>query len=464
MNARAAPVAGASRSGSAFTSTLLARRLRQLAGPLAGARLCVAFSAGLDSTALLAACAALRTRYRCRVRAVHVNHHLQVGAAAMAVAARAAARRLGVVCKLVDAPVAVARGESIEAAARATRYAALQAELRNGEWLLLAQHQDDQVEALLLQLLRGAGLAGLAAMPARAGSMLRPLLDVSRAQLADYLKRRSQGWSEDPSNADERFARNYLRRQVLPRLRERWPGMAIAIGRSARLAAEAQQLLAERAAAQLQSAYDGAALQVSALRRLAEPDRRNALRFWLEHRGLPMPDQRRLREIAGPVLQARHDAQPFVRWPGVVVRRHGGLLYALADAANAVPSADGRESTPIKWNWRREPRLLLPDGSCLELRADPRGALRRSALPAQVRIEYRRADGSVAGQAGGRRLKRLLQAGGLPPWQRSSVPLLYAGRRLLAVGERWCASEWAAGASTRTAQRCRLRWRARGAV
>ena len=131
-------------------------------------------------------------------------------------------------------------------------------------------------------------------------------------------------WTDDPSNADERFGRNYLRRRVLPLLRERWPGLGVAISRSAALAAEAQQLLGERAAAQLLDAHDGAALSVSALRRLPDPDRRNALRYWLERRGLSMPDQRRLREIAGPMLAARHDAQPLVEWPGGAVRRHGG--------------------------------------------------------------------------------------------------------------------------------------------
>jgi tRNA(Ile)-lysidine synthase len=458
---RAVPARGAWRSGTAFTPAVLARSLRELAGPPAGLLLCVAFSAGMDSTALLAACAALRARYRWKLRAVHVNHHLQGNAAAMAAAARAAARRLGVNCRVVDAPVAVARGGSVEAAARTRRYAALRAELRNGEWLLLAQHQDDQVEALLLQLLRGAGVAGLAAMAARNGPILRPLLNVTRGQLADFLQRRALSWSEDPSNADERLARNFLRRRVLPLLRERWPGLGVAVSRSAALAAEAQQLLRERAAEQLQSAHDGDALSVSALRCLAEPDRRNVLRHWLERRGLPMPDQRRLREIAGPLLQARSDAQPFVQWPGGQVRRHGGLLHALVPATGLAPAAGSAQSGPLIWNWRREPVLVLPDGSRLELQDDPSGELRRSALPARVRVAFRGVDGSVGGRPGGRRLKRLLQGARIAPWQRARVPLIYAGRRLLAVGESWCALDQAAGVSARTVRRCRLRWHER---
>jgi tRNA(Ile)-lysidine synthase len=329
---RAAPAAGASAAPKTFTSAWLGRRLRGLAGPLRGARLCVAFSGGADSTALLAALAALRGRGHFELRALHVNHHLQPGAAGFARVARACARRLGVPCRVLDAPVTVAPRASPEAAARTARYAALRAQLRPGEWLLLAQHQDDQVETLLLQLLRGAGIAGLAAMPERAGELLRPLLPVTRAQLLDYLRRQGLGWSEDPSNADERYGRNFLRLRVLPALRERWPALGTTICRSAALAAEAQQLLAARADEDLQDALDGAALRVTALRRLGAPARRNALRRWLEQRGLPMPDQRRLQEIAGPLLRARFDARPFIRWPGAVVRRRGDLLHADAEA------------------------------------------------------------------------------------------------------------------------------------
>ncbi len=464
MTRRAAPAAGASRAAATvFSASWLGRRLRELAGPLRGARLCVAYSGGADSTALLAALASLRARHHYELRALHVNHHLQPGAAGFARAARATARALGVPCRVLDAPVRVARGESPEAAARAARYAALRAELRAGEWLLLAQHQDDQVESLLLQLLRGAGVAGLAAMPESAGSVLRPLLGVTRAQLQAYLGRRSLAWSEDPSNADERYGRNFLRARVLPLLRERWPGLGTTISRSAALAAEAQQLLAARADEQLQDAPDGAALRVTTLRRLGATDRRNVLRRWLELRGLPMPDQRRLQELAGPLLQARHDAQPRIRWAGALVRRHGDLLHALAEPGPPPPGETALASAGIRrWDWLRQPRLALPGGARLELHRDPHGNLSRTALPARVRVAFRALDGTVAGLPGGRRVKRALQSRKLPPWQRQAVPLVYSGRRLLAVGEWWHLPALGASAASGAAQRCRLRWHGGG--
>jgi len=456
---RPAPAAGASVAKRGFTSMALARRLRDLADPLNGAQLCVAFSGGADSTALLAAAAALRGRYRCRVRALHVNHHLQPGASGMARSARATARSLGVPCRVIDAPVAVARGDSPEAAARDARYAALQAALRPGEWLLLAQHQDDQVEALLLQLLRGAGVAGLAAMPARAGRMLRPLLEFQRGQLLDYLRRRSIAWTEDPSNADDRFGRNYLRLRVLPLLRARWPGLGTAVCRSAALAAEARSLLAARAATQLEDAHVGTALSVPVLRRLPVPDRHNALRYWLELRGLPMPDQSRLHEIAGPMLRARDDAQPLVRWRGGLVRRHGGLLHAVAEPAGAgAVAAPERGPATVQWHWLRQSRLALPDGAALELCPDPRGSLSRAALPARVTVAFRDGGDAESGPAGGRRLKRRLKAAATRPWRRGAVPLLYDGELLLAVGDSWHAPELTAHGVADGAPRCRLRW------
>ena len=459
MTARPAPAAGASVAKRSFTSVALARRLRDLADPLNGARLCIAFSGGADSTALLAAAAALRGRYRCRVRALHVNHHLQPGALGMARSARATARALGVPCRIIDAPVTVARGESPEAAARDVRYSALQGALQPGEWLLLAQHQDDQVEALMLQLLRGAGVAGLAAMPARAGRMLRPLLEFQRVQLLDYLRRRSIAWTEDPSNADDRFGRNYLRLRVLPLLRARWPGLGTAVCRTAGLAAEADSLLAARAEVQLAQAHVGTALSVPVLRRLPVLDRRNALRHWLELRGLPMPDQSRLQEIAGPMLRARDDAQPLVRWRGGLVRRHGALLHAVAEPAGAGPvAAPGPATATVQWHWLREPRLRLPGGAALELCPDPRGTLSRAALPARVTVAFRDGDGSDAGPAGGRRLKRRLKAAAARPWLRGTVPLLYDGAKLLAVGDSWHAPEWTVRGAAAGVPRCRLRW------
>ena len=469
MKGAAAPLRAARRGGrraSPFSTAWLYARLHHLIGNLRGAHLCVAYSGGADSTALLAGLATLRTRYGFKLRALHINHQLQVGADAMAGAALRSARQLRVRCELLQEPVRPARGESLEAAARSVRTAALHRERQVGEWLLLAQHLDDQLETVLLQLLRGAGVAGLAAMPEAAGYTLRPLLGVRRSSLHEYLRRRGLPWHEDPSNQDERFDRNYLRRRVAPLLEARWPAAAVTIARSARLAAEAQRLLETLADQSLSNAVDGSALQVAVLRRLNPAACHNALRRWLALRALPLPDQRRLQEIAGPMLRARRDSQPQVAWPGAVVRRHGDLLYALAAVAGpgprpvALPGAAA--AAPLRWNWRLRPRLSLPDGAQLELRAELAGALSLSALPDQFEIRFRLGGERLAARHGRQTLKRLLQERHLPPWLRSSVPLLYAGERLVAVADWWHepALQGDAGSSpvTAGAVRARLIW------
>jgi tRNA(Ile)-lysidine synthase len=440
-----------------FSRSWLAAWLRSIAGPLRGQRFCLALSGGLDSSVLLDALAGVRARAGFELRAVHVDHGLHADSARWAAAARARARRLRIECAIVRVRIGPRRGESLEALARRERYAALLAQLAQGETLLTAHHLDDQLETLLLALMRGSGVRGLAAMAARSRRagvlLLRPLLPVSRLQLERYAAVHGLGYSEDPSNAEQRFDRNYLRREVLPRLRVRWPAAAAMAARSAAHLAEAQALLDSAAGRAAAAAADGAALRVSVLRRLTPPERHNLLRYWLKQRGLPPPDQRRLREIAGPVLEARADAAPQVSWPGAELRRHGERLFA----ARAVAAPRRGRLSATEWNWRRKPVLRLDDDASLALIADPHGDLDLEALPCPLRVSFRRGGEKLREAHGSLPLKDLLQSRAVAPWERERVPLLRAGSRIVAVADLWLAAACRAGPHTR--KRARLRWR-----
>ncbi|MGH8150940.1 MAG: tRNA lysidine(34) synthetase TilS, partial [Steroidobacteraceae bacterium] len=198
--------------------------------------LCVAWSGGLDSTALLAALAPRGAR-RQRLRAVHVDHGLSAHSAAWANHCRGIARELHVPLTVLRASVERPRGASLEAAAREARYRALGRALVQDEVLLTAQHADDQLETVLLQLLRGAGVPGLAAMPAVApfgrGRLVRPLLGVERREIEAWARARKLEWVEDDTNRDEQLDRNYLRLRVVPALRTRWPSAARTAARTA---------------------------------------------------------------------------------------------------------------------------------------------------------------------------------------------------------------------------------------
>jgi tRNA(Ile)-lysidine synthase len=449
-----------------FGARWLGRRLREILPGFAERELCVAFSGGADSTALLAALTRLRPAPRA-LRAVHVDHGLQRDSASWAAHAVEAARALGVPCEVLEAKVVRVRGESPEARARAARYRLLAGALQAGEVLLTAHHEDDQLETVLLMLLRGAGVAGLAAMPELApfagGFLARPLLTRSRAELEAFVRTAGLPYLEDPSNLDESFDRNFLRRRVLPAVRERWPGAAATVGRTARHAAEAQQLLESLARADLGAARHGASLAASGLRALPPERRRNALRFWIAARGFTVPPAARLAEIAGPMLAARADTQPTVEWPGVRLERHAGLLtlYPAGNSAGAGAAQGAAAPREIAWAWRAEPVCRLPgDLGQIELRSDAYGPVNLAALPARLTVRWRRGGERLVVAPGGARrtLKSLLRESQLPPARRARLPLLYGGERLLAVADLWLDESVQAGPRAR--RRARFAWTA----
>jgi tRNA(Ile)-lysidine synthase len=429
--------------------------------------LCVAFSGGVDSTALLAA---LAKKWRgTRLRALHVDHGLRPASKQWAAQCRALARDLHVPLKVLTTKVERPPGTSLEAAARDARYRFLATALQPGEILLTAHHADDQLETVLLQLLRGSGLPGISAMPALApfanGLLARPLLSRSRAELEAWVREQGLTWVEDDSNVDDAYDRNYLRLRVLPLIRARWPGSATAVARSARHAAEAQALLDTLARADVDRASYGESLSIKSLRALP-PDRlRNALRFWITRAGYLAPDTKRLEEITGPLLDARPDANPFVEWGegegSARAQRHGDLLSlgprmsrGISSSAPRVnpkqppvraqpPAGSAPTETPrtrpahasptsplnLVWSWRDFPVCDLPhDLGKLELEPDDRGPLDLDALPHPLAIRLRSGGERLSPRRGGprRALKNLLQEAHVPVTERARLPLLFS--------------------------------------
>ena len=435
----------ARRSGSSFGPRWLERQLTELLPQFPAVELCVAFSGGADSTALLAALAALQ-RPPLELRALHVDHGLQPHSRRWSVHCRRVARALAVPLAVRRAHIVRGPGESLEAAARAARYALLGASLADGEALLTAHHQDDQLETVLLQLLRGAGVAGLAAMPAvaplAAGLLVRPLLPLTRAELLAWLSTQDLPWVDDASNAQLHLDRNFLRARVLPLIRQRWPAAASTVARSARHAAEAQQLLDALGEADVARAAAGAMLSARVLRRLPLERRRNALRYWIAAAGARVPPTTRLEQLATALLAAREDAQPFVAWQGALVQRQGDLLalrIGPRPAAAALQEADAALGE-LTWHWREASTCVLPGPfGTLALKVDARGPVDLDALAPSLTLRSRSGGERLRPVRGGprRSLKRLLQEAGVPAPQRAHMPLVFAGERLIAAGDLW---------------------------
>jgi tRNA(Ile)-lysidine synthase len=431
--------------GRAFGAATLRAALESLGAAAPDARYCVALSGGADSTALLNCLVELRRQEPAfALRAIHVNHHLQSAAGSWAEHCAALGRQLSVPLMVLDAQVRQAPGESPEAAARDARYGLLAEHLSPGEFLLTAHHAEDQLETFLLQLARGAGVAGLASMPRHAplgqGIHLRPLLEFSRDALRAYLTAVGLGWIDDPSNAELRFDRNYLRQRVLPILLQRWPSLAASSVRSAEHLASAQRVLDEVAKADYAPAAEGRRLQAAVLRGLEPARLHNALRYWIRQQAATLPPSATLEEIAEQMLGARDDAIPQVTWGDYAVRRYRDRLYL----DRRLPAAP---SETLLWRWRAEPELTLPAGlGTLRARAAGRKTATFRRLPEELRVNWRSGGERlrVAVNRPHRELRALLQEWDILPWMRAYIPLLYAADTLVAVGDLAIAAEFRA--------------------
>ncbi|WP_369930615.1 tRNA lysidine(34) synthetase TilS [Xanthomonas sp. NCPPB 2632] len=391
--------------------------------------LVVAYSGGPDSTALLHALAHCTPRPA--LRALHVDHGLHADSGAWASHCRRTGDALGVPVEVARVTVDLSQGEGIEAAARRARHAAFAASLRPGERMVLAHHRDDQVETVLLKLLRGAGPEGLAGMrslrPLGAGMLWRPLLDLPRAVLLEHVSAHALATLHDPSNDDPLIARGYLRATVVPALLARWPQAATSIAHSARLCLAAADTLRDAWMDAL-TGLDRGEGTLDARGWLALPLawRAPSLEHWLHTRGLSAPTTAQREQLERQIHEGGAERLPLVGWRDTEVRVWRGRLWAMRRLSAFDP----------EWSasWHGEP-LVLPGGGRLTLDG------RRLAQPLQVRY---RAGGETLRPQGDRHtreLRDLFQQGAVPPWRRPRTPLLWADRDLVAVGTRWISEQ-----------------------
>ncbi len=407
----------------------------------------LALSGGLDSCVLLHLLASLRDSLPWSLHAIHVNHGLQVVADLWQAHCESLCEQYRIPLQVVQLSLSPAAGESIEAVAREARYRALAERIGPGELLLTAQHQDDQAETLLLQLLRGSGPAGLAAMPALsrfyAGWLVRPLLDTPRSSLEIYARQHQLSWDEDPSNRDLRFDRNFIRHQVMPLLHSRWPAAAATLSRAARFSGELLMLAKEEAEEDLARARRSAQgdLSVKALEGFDSVRLRNLLRHWITQTGAPLPSSKKLSRIEREAVHGRTDANPLIAWGGWEVRRYRDRLWL----GRSLPTC--ASTTTLVWQDRT--RLLLPVGlGTLVAESGPGGIDSERWGRARIEVRFRQGGERCqpAGQAHHRPLKKLFQEWGVPPSERGRQPLVYLDGELAAIPGRLVCQPFAAAA------------------
>ncbi len=426
----------------------------------AGATVTVGLSGGIDSIVLLDTVRRAAAQTDVHVRALHVNHGLSPNAAAWERFCTRHCRRRGIEFEAVAVNVEGA-GANIEAQARRARYRAFVE--RGSELIALAHNLDDQAETVLMHLLRGSGVRGLAAMPpirllaapgGRSQRLLRPLLGTTRAEILDYATRRRLRWIEDESNANERFTRNFVRLRVLPLLERRFPGAKTSLARAAGHLQDAAGLLDEIGAADCAAITREGRIEVAALYALGTRRALNALRIFLEGYGELPPSSARMDEIFRQLTDARRDALPQIELRRGTLRRYRGWIEWRPRT-----SASGAESVR---RWRGELEVDL-DGSGVVTAVKTRGEGISAAGLRRSEITLRRRSGGermrVHPNRPTRTLKNLLQEAGVPPWQRDCMPLLFCGEQLVWAPGIGVAVEYQASAGEPA---WRFHWRAPG--
>ena len=396
----------------------------------------------MDSVVLLHLLHTLAPRFEWQLSALHVHHGLSPNADRWADFCSGLCIRLNISMHIERVDISPLRADhGIEAAARKLRHAAFARQ--KCDFVALAHHADDQAETLLLQLLRGAGIRGVAAMPVLSKvegfllkstpvpATLRPLLDIPRSALAEYAQQHRLHWVEDESNADEDYPRNFLRHRLLPLLEQRFPAYRDTLARSAQHFAEAGGLLDELALQDMQDPGDAAALDVARLRALPHARAKNLLRYFLHKQLAPMPHAAQLDDMLRQLCDAREDAAVCVEFGRWQLRRYQDRVY--------VTGILGQFDPDLVLPWRGEAELRWPaldrviafshvQGGGISL-----GKLQREPVTLRLRCGGESLRPSAA--AATRSLKNLFQQHHVPPWQRERLPLLYCGDDLVcAVG------------------------------
>ena len=409
-----------------------------------GDHLVAALSGGVDSIVLLDLLAALSAPMQFSLSAVHVNHGISANAGKWSKFCRAFCKSRGIPIKIVSLKITREPGVSLEAAARDARYQVF--EKLKADYVVLAQHLDDQAETLMLQLLRGAGVKGLGAMPivrALVGAgfipalsaspcILRPLLEVSRSEIETYARKNKLHWVSDESNDDIAFDRNFLRHEILPVLEKRFPAYRSTFLRASRHLAEASGLLDELAEADSRGLIVSGKLQLEGLRKLSKLSSartKNLLRYVFAQQGATLPSTVKLDEILRQLLSSRPDAKLHLTFGNTEVRCFKGVVH-LRPA-----SASSKSSEEWQLAWQGEKQLVIASlgGAIHFTHKKGKGISLEKLMAHPVTIRLRRGGERLRPDCKRprRSLKNLLQEASLPPWEREALPLLFSGEHLV---------------------------------
>lgn len=395
----------------------------------------VAYSGGVDSHVLLHLLATAKQNLfpALPLHAIHIDHGLNQKSHDWSEHCQQEAEALSVDYHSLKVKVTGVAEHGLEAAARQARYQALVDYLPDNAVLLTAQHQSDQTETLLLQLLRGAGPKGLAGMKCHSRyqtlSIYRPFLSVSKKDILSYAQQHGLNWIEDPSNSETEINRNYLRHKVWPIVEHRWPSAEQTISRSAEHCGQADELLSDLARidlASLDAVMEIGCLSIPALLALSDARRRNVLRYFIQQLGLTFPSSQVLERVFDELCVAKEDRNPIVAWSGGELRRYRNKLFGLK------PIIEHDQRQVLVCDSQKE--LILSSGQVIQWQQTDKDGIPAHLFSRNLTLRFRQGGERI--QLTGDHhssLKHLFQQWAIPPWLRNRIPLIFNGDELVAV-------------------------------
>ena len=433
------------------------------------------YSGGVDSHVLLFLMHQLRSLSpHVKLTAIHINHNLSHNSPAWVVHCQNICSQLEIPLLIFPIVLNLKKGMSLEEAARNERYRVFFDQMQSAETCLLtAHHQNDQAETVLIQLLRGAGPKGLAAMPQiqkfSHGKLIRPLLNVTRKEINHFAEQNKLNWINDESNQDFRFARNFLRDKITPILEDQWPSFGKSLSRSARHCAETSKLLEDLAEIDLNQLQNQSnSIDAGLFLKLSFSRQSNLLRYWIQKCRVRVPNESKLHAFIKMLQQAGVDKSPKIVWEGVELFKQRNQIYLLPKDNNSnIPvgfqeggeaRASSRSGAYIEYvssEWQQQSQNLKGDGYSLKkIIWDLKGPLmlpnqlgilsvREHVLggldpairfkPLEVRFRSQGEKIQPVGSPYRKSLKKLFQEWNIPAWQRSQIPLLYLDGKLISV-------------------------------
>jgi tRNA(Ile)-lysidine synthase len=388
----------------------------------------IAFSGGLDSRVLLSLCHSLNLG-EYKWHAIYVDHGLNLNALAWGDACARICKDLGIPFTARSIKVLHQKGESLENLARDARYALFSEYIKSNDMLLTAHQEDDQAETVLMQLIRGSGLKGLSAMPMvrpfALGFHGRPLLNLPRSLLKQYAAEKKLNWIEDGSNQNEKHTRNFIRHQILPLLKQRFPSVTQTLSRVATHCAKAEQFI-NKSLHKLSPDLNCRNQTLSVSKLLLEDidHQKFILRQWIEHQNFRMPSEKKINAVLQNVLCAGWDKNPCVKWESVELRRYRDHLFL----QQTMPKFD--ETAIFIWDFQRP--LKLPGLGTLHVVETKGGGYRPDINKVVVKF---RLGGEVVllHNRTHHALKKIFQEKGIPPWERSRIPLIFIDTKMIGM-------------------------------